>query len=133
MSEGIHIKDAMQKLIEFIEEYTVIFHNAPFDLTFITNALNNLDIELPRNFYSDNLQIAKTYLPNQKSYSLENLAKFLSVPIEVTHRALYDAKITAMVFSKIVEQNGEEINSKNKLHLFLQGKYRIKNFKNPIS
>ena len=78
--------DHLDFLKEKLEGCILVGHNVSFDIKFLTAA--GL---LMQNDYIDTLELVQFLLPTHHSYNLENLAVFLKLEAENTHRASDDA------------------------------------------
>ncbi len=87
-------KDDLKK---FLGKETLVGHNLGFDLEFLKNQGVNL-----KNSYLDSLEIAQTFVPLLPSHSLEFLAQEFEVLESASHRALADAKHSALVLAAIL-------------------------------
>lgn len=90
---------------DFIATYPLLGYNLPFDYGFLRK--QGLKLANPR---YDVLEIARLRLPRQirrgvrRSFKLEMVAKDLGIPVNVSHRALDDARTTMEVFKHLVEE-----------------------------
>ena len=127
--EGVSLREALEELFIFIGNYPVIFHNASFDLSFLVLSMQENKLELPHNYYYDNLFISRTYFSDRKSHSLGYLRKLYNIETGDSHRALSDAEATARVFMLSVSEKYEQLNSKKNFNAFLRYHRRIHKFK----
>ena len=127
--KGVPVKEALEGFVDFIQDYPLIFHNAPFDLSFLVLAFSEQKIELPKNTYYDNLFISRTHFPDRKSHSLHYLRKLLDIDTGEAHRALVDAEATAHVFMISLSQKHEQLQSKKTYNKFLRYHRKIHKFK----
>ncbi|RME89584.1 MAG: 3'-5' exonuclease, partial [Candidatus Hydrogenedentota bacterium] len=118
--KGVTLDNAIPKFLEFIDNDPLIFHNAPFDLSFLTLAIKETKHPLPTNLYYDHLWLSRQYFPKRQSHSLENIRTELNMSEEGAHRALYDAKATAEAFRVLLKQNIEKLTSEKKYNKFLR-------------
>ncbi len=128
-NEGVSLREALEKLFVFIGDYPVIFHNASFDLSFLVLSMNKEKIELPHNYYYDNLFISRTYFTDRKSHSLNYLRKLYNIETGNSHRALSDAEATARVFMLSLSEKYEQLNSKKRFNEFLRYHRKVHKFK----
>ena len=126
--KGVPIKQALKKFLVFIADEPLIFHNASFDISFLLFQMKQHRIKLPQNRYYDNLFISRTYFPERNSHSLENICMELGIEIEVSHRALSDAKTTAQVFTQSLLKKSNQISSKKKYNAFMRYHRRFDKF-----
>jgi DNA polymerase III epsilon subunit family exonuclease len=101
-------REAAQKFLEFAGDATIVAHNAGFDLGFIEAALNDHGATTGEPFrfaqdrYLDTWVLARESYPDQSdSFKLPDLARFLGVEVEMSHRALPDAEATASVLLRL--------------------------------
>ena len=92
------VEEVLPKLIEFINNNTLVIHNVDFDLSFINYYLKKLSLpQIPISQTIDTLSLAKTYFP-LSSHGLSALSKDLFLKVKPTHRALNDALATLELF-----------------------------------
>ena len=92
------IAQALPQFLNFINNSVLIAHNASFDMAFFDHELLCLNLQPITNHVIDTITLAKNTLQSMRSYSLENLAKDLSIKINRFHRALNDAKVCKEIF-----------------------------------
>mgnify|MGYP000051547906 CR=1 FL=1 len=98
VKEAPAIEEVLPKLIEFIDNNTLVIHNVDFDLSFINYYLKKLSLpQIPISQTIDTLSLAKTYFP-LSSHGLSALSKDLFLKAKPTHRALDDALATLELF-----------------------------------
>ena len=112
---GIELKDALEKLVNYINLYDVdkiVCHNTEFDLTILNRELVNLNIFFDKDIdeicTQRNEKICKfCNLPNSKWPKLLELAEKLNIIInkDKLHDASYDVEILQKCFTKLVETN----------------------------
>lgn len=91
--------------LAFIGSSTLIAHNAPFDISFISNELRLLGLPLSNPFQCT-LEISRHEFPELKSHKLENVAQHVlkEMPKGIKlHRASGDALLTAMIWQAITQ------------------------------
>ena len=103
LEEGYDIQDGMNKFVEFSKGYTLIAHNAKFDVGFLKYNSNQLGLEF-NNTYLDTLALAKVIFPDFKKYKLGAIASKLDIEVEVAHRALDDVDTTVKVFNVMIQK-----------------------------
>jgi DNA polymerase III epsilon subunit family exonuclease len=91
-------REAAEKLLAFVAGSPVVGHNIGFDLGFLDEALGE-----PGQFIAggcfDTLVIAREGYPDLESYKLGEIARFLGIEVETSHRGLADAETTAGILS----------------------------------
>jgi DNA polymerase III subunit epsilon len=100
-------------LLEFAAGSVLVAHNAPFDLRFLTAACAAMGLDWPGFEVLDTVRLARHLLaspqevPNRK---LATLATFFGAPVRPSHRALDDARATAVVLegllTRLADQEG---------------------------
>ncbi len=94
-------EDAMPKILEFIEDYPIVAHNAIFDYTFLNEAsLRTTGKELT-NTRIDSQQMFKEVYPDLESHGLEALTKKFNVDLTNHHRAMADTMGLALAYPKL--------------------------------
>jgi len=97
-------KDICHQVLTFIDNNTLVAHNAPFDLSFLSCdfARNSMTFEGWNAI--DTLKIAKSIFPGQR-HRLENLLKIYSIlPDGDLHRALTDTAALKKVFFEMLDE-----------------------------
>lgn len=92
-----------QQIVDFIGQDVILAHNAPFDLSFVTSALDrcNIDVDFQ---YIDTVQIARKAFPFLANHKLDTLVKELGIAREQTHRAMDDVHHTLAFFRIVYNQ-----------------------------
>ena len=100
------INDVFCELMLFMEEYPLVGHSVLSDFSFLKKAAVDLKLQFERQAV-DTLKIARKYLPNLESRSLESLCDHYQIPPS-PHRALEDAKATVLLYQKLLERYYQE-------------------------
>lgn len=100
------INDVFCELMLFMEEYPLVGHSVLSDFSFLKKAAVDLKLQFERQAV-DTLKIARKYLPNLESRSLESLCDHYQIPHR-PHRALEDAKATVLLYQKLLERYYQE-------------------------
>lgn len=113
--------EALQMFLSFCGDTPLIAHNAPFDMAFITAAVERA--KLKQRFTSiDTVPICRKLLPELKKHKLDAVAKHLEVGDFHHHRACDDADILAKIFIKLCEMmNQKGIQTIQQINLMLAG------------
>ncbi|MDH5718576.1 MAG: 3'-5' exonuclease [Spirochaetia bacterium] len=117
---GVSLHEGLENFLSFIETHAIIFHNAPFDLSFLTHSLNRVGRTLPDNLYFDNLYLSRKYFKTRASHSLSSLRELLDIDTGDHHRALSDAEATGLIFLETIKHYYEKINSHKKFRKFMR-------------
>ncbi|NQZ66000.1 MAG: PolC-type DNA polymerase III [Mycoplasmatales bacterium] len=96
--------EAILDIRDFLKGFTIVAHNANFDITFVNSKLVKYGYEEIKEPTIDSLVIARMTHPKQKKFRLENVAKRYSITYdtEVAHRADYDADVLARVWIRMI-------------------------------
>ena len=110
-------EDISKELEDFIDDLPIIGHNVMFDVDFI-----NKDKEVIKQEYiCDTYYLSRIFYYNMNSYKLVSLCSELEINVNVSHRALDDAKNSGFLFLKIVEQlNKIDLNVSHSLYKCLE-------------
>lgn len=97
------IEDVMPHFLNFIENYTLIAHNAKFDMEFIQDKLYKLGYKRISNKSIDTLLLSRQHirdLDNRrlKSYSLESLKDELDLWYGSQYKAIGDCRVCQGVY-----------------------------------
>jgi len=117
---GVTLEEGINKFLYFIETHPIVFHNAPFDLSFLTHSLKSIGEPLPNNLYFDNLYLSRKYFKKRPSHSLSSLRELLDIETGDHHRALSDAEATGLVFLETIKEFYDKINSHKKFRKFMR-------------
>ena len=94
------IEEALPEFMDFIKGSILVAHNARFDMSFIEENAEQLNI--PCDFTAvDTEGLSRFLVTGLGSYKLNVVAKALGVPLGNHHRAVDDAECTAMIFVKL--------------------------------
>ena len=116
---GQDLPIALNEFKEFIGSDSLVFHNAPFDLSFLKVGLESAKYPMLNNQYVDHLYLSRQYLKSRKSHSLENIKLELELEIG-SHRARDDAFITAKSMIFLLNEYADRLNSAKKFRSFLR-------------
>ena len=99
-----------KKFLDFINDDTIIIHNAEFDINFINKELQNCGFNKIKNFVVDTIKIAKKEFPGQ-AVNLDSLCKKLDVNNirQDFHGALLDATLLSKVYLKLTTGKQENL------------------------
>ena len=109
--------EVAKKVVEMTEGAIFVAHNVRFDYSFIKHAFDELGYTFTKKQLCT-VRLTRKAFPGLRSYSLGNLIKHFGIHVDARHRALDDAKATAIILDKILkhEENYEHIN-----HLINEG------------
>ena len=124
-------EDVAEEFLNFIEDSSIIAHNANFDVGFINHELEKISKPLiAKDRVVDTVVIARNRFPGQQ-VNLDALVKKLKVNSLVDrefHGALKDAKILTDVYLELqgINQMGLQLNEKKSEDLKLSGELNLK-------
>jgi len=97
----------LPSFLRFIEGATLVGHNLDFDISFLTYEAQLLGYAFPIDGL-DTIPLARRFLPGLRRFKLDLVAQHLNIYVANRHRALGDAKVTAAIFSKLLERAHEQ-------------------------
>ncbi len=103
---GLPIKKALQQIVAFVGDATLVAHNGQFDYGFLNEALKNNGMPILKNPVIDTLPLSRYMFPELKSHRLGACCKFLGVEYdeESAHRAVYDAEVLNGVWEAMLNR-----------------------------
>lgn len=96
------IAEVLPELFAFLGDYALLGHSVLFDFSFLKKAAVNERMTFERQGI-DTLKIARKYLKELESRSLESLCRHYSITHNA-HRALEDARATVALYRKLSEE-----------------------------
>ena len=97
------ILDVVNDLYTFLEDYPVVAHNAPFDVSFLKAAYQKAGVAAKIR-YIDTVRLAKQAYPGLLNYKLSTLIQELEIADMQSHRAMSDVYQTHVLFQKCKNQ-----------------------------
>ncbi|WP_144510287.1 exonuclease domain-containing protein [Bacillus sp. FJAT-22090] len=108
----------------FLENQTIIAHNASFDIGVLRDSLSRIHEEEPNFQYGCSYRIAKKVWPNLYNHKLSTVSNYLSISLR-HHDALEDARASALItleaMKKTKANSLQELFILNKLKLSSPG------------
>lgn len=94
-------------IFRMLQDRVFVAHNVNFDYSFLRHhlAASGFDLKSPK---LCTVRLAKKVFPALPSYSLGNLCRHFSIPVEGRHRAGGDALATVRLFDLFLAANGAE-------------------------
>lgn len=102
LSEAKSIQELMPELLDFLGDDVLLGHGVLFDFAFLKKAAVNERLPFEKQGI-DTLKIARKYLKDLESRRLGALCRHYGIPHNA-HRALEDARATAALYQKLVEE-----------------------------
>jgi DNA polymerase-3 subunit epsilon/ATP-dependent DNA helicase DinG len=88
------IEDILPKLVEFVGDSPIIAHNNELERGFLQTRYGIFK----NNVYLDTYEIAAVLLPRSVRYNLNSLTQDMAIVLDNAHRALDDARATALLY-----------------------------------
>ena len=117
LSHAPSLTSVLESFRLFLQDAIFVAHNVNFDYYFISDSLQKAGFGPLLNRRLDTIDLAKKCIQSPK-YGLSALMEHLGIVFENHHRALFDAKATAIVFNKALENVPEEIHYVEELIAF---------------
>ncbi|MGL5205305.1 MAG: PolC-type DNA polymerase III [Metamycoplasmataceae bacterium] len=106
VDEGFSEIEGITKILNFIQDYSLVAHNAIFDIGFLKEKMFKYNLGELTNQWIDTLSIARLLIENSKSYRLGIVCKKYSINYDtnVAHRADYDAEVLSLLWIKFINE-----------------------------
>lgn len=101
-SEGISLRQALDRFLAFIGNDMLVGHNISFDMEFLRAACRETERPMPANRCQDLLNLARRKVDGVANYKLETLAVHFGLP-PPAHRALADCQLVCALYRKLNE------------------------------
>ncbi len=98
--------EVAKDIIELTEGRTIVGHNVSFDYNFLRAEFREFDYNFERKTLCT-VKNSRRLIKGQPSYSLGKLTRALGLPHEMKHRALGDARATALLLDMLLEMEPE--------------------------
>jgi len=102
------VDDVLKRFYEWIGDDVLVAHNASFDMGFLNNGLQRINIDPLTNAVIDTLELARFLYPELGNHRLNTLCDHLDVELVQHHRAIYDAEATGYLFWKFLQELKEK-------------------------
>lgn len=102
LADAPKIEEVLPDLLTFLEDLPLLGHKILFDFSFLKKAAVDRKLTFDKEG-ADTLKLARRFLPELEHKNLGYLCEYYRIPIEA-HRALEDAKATALLYEKMKEQ-----------------------------
>ncbi len=96
--------EVAKRIIEITEDCIIVAHNAQFDNRILKTEFKRLGFDFKRETLCT-VELAKSLIPDQSSYSLGKLTKSLGIPVSSRHRAAGDAMATVTLFKLLLAKD----------------------------
>ena len=105
------IEQVLPQFLDFIKGSLLVAHNAPFDVSFLYQAIIDCKIADVEAFQVFDTLTESRKLIKARSYKLENLKKTLGISLR-SHDALNDCLITAVLYQKLLQLKMQQEDAK---------------------
>lgn len=102
------IRDTLPDFLKFINGAILVAHNADFDMAFLRNESARLGYQIDWPCFCT-LKMARHFLPDLDSKSLDTLAEHYDLTFEARHRSIGDCKVTHSVLLALLGHEAENI------------------------
>jgi DNA polymerase-3 subunit epsilon len=102
--------EVARQIVELTQGAVFVAHNARFDYGFLRHEFSRLGYTFSRRQLCT-VRLCRKVFPGLKSYSLENLIRTFEIPVDARHRALADARATAVLLERALakEESKEDV------------------------
>ena len=98
------LEEKIHEFRDFIDGAVGIAHHAPFDMGFITAAIDEFGLPWPNTYVLCSSLLSRSIFPESTDHRLQTLVNHLKIQGGQAHRALDDAKACLQVFVKCMEK-----------------------------
>ena len=99
-----HIESVLPEFLKFIDGSILMAHNAGFDKAFLKEEANRLGVDLDWSVFCS-LKLARKFLVDLESKSLDSLAEHYGLSFEARHRSIGDVKVTVAVIEQLFKND----------------------------
>lgn len=111
--------EVARHIVELTENAIFVAHNVRFDYSFVREEFRRLGYTYSRKQLCT-VHLARKTWPGLSSYSLDSLIRHLRIPVAQRHRALDDARATAVLFEQMLGEQVGQSAAKRFIHLGLR-------------
>ncbi len=102
------INEVFERFKIWMEECTLVAHNASFDMGFLNVGFKRLGYGKVMNPVIDTLELGRLLYPTFKNHRLNTLCKKFDIDLTQHHRAIYDAEATGYLLMKMLKDSIEK-------------------------
>jgi DNA polymerase III epsilon subunit len=97
------IREVLPDFIDYIKDYPLVAHNAPFDTGFLKYFSAQLGLTMRNNRLIDTIDLSKKLFRNERHHNLDAVLKRLDIAIDSNerHSAQKDAYFTSLAYIKM--------------------------------
>ena len=110
VAEAPLFHEIARQVVEMPQGAVFVAHNARFDYGFLRHEFSRLGYTFSRRQLCT-VRLCRKVFPGLPSYSLENLIRTFGIPVDARHRALADARATAVLLERALakEETKEDV------------------------
>ena len=108
VKDAPRFEEVADQIYELLSRHIFVAHNVNFDYSFIKNQFQELGVQLNCKKLCT-IRLGRKIFPGLKSYSLGHLCNYLGIINQAQHRALGDARATAMFMDRLIENGQDQI------------------------
>ncbi len=131
VSDAPSFEEIGDELWDLLDGRVFVAHSVNFDFGFIREAFLNIGKDL-KSLKLCTVRLSRKAFPGLSSYSLGRLCENQKIPILARHRAMGDARATAILFDRIIKENQEVVFSsmkRNSGEAFLPPNFPLSKFR----
>ena len=107
VENGMPLSKALSRMWSLTDGRVFTAHNARFDISFLEAESNRVGINRVVNDFVDTLALARRAdIDRTRKHSLQALCEHYGITVERAHEAMSDAKATASVLVKLIDELG---------------------------
>lgn len=107
LEEAPRFIDVVRTLETLTQDRIVVAHNVRFDMTALEHEFARTGLVFDRPTLCTE-RLARQLTPHLPHYNLGSLCRYFGIEFRAAHRALSDAEATAGLFSRLLDEFGEE-------------------------
>lgn len=109
VENGMPLRSALSRIWSLTDGRVFTAHNAKFDISFLEAESERVGMKRQVDNYLDTLALARRAdSDRQRKHSLQALCEHYGVTVERAHEAMSDAKATATILMKLIDELGVE-------------------------
>jgi CRISPR-associated protein Cas2 len=101
--EGIPIKKALGRFLDFCKELTLVGHNVGFDIGFLQKACADNGYPAIKNKSVDTMRLSRKKIDDISGYGLKAVSEYFGIECETAHRAYDDCVTAYRIYEKLKE------------------------------
>ena len=126
VKDAPYFRQIAKDLHEFLGDSVLMAHNANFDINFLYDSFEDLNLILSNDFV-DTLRLARILVKDSENHKLKTLAKHFNISLP-SHRAEVDVDTTKILYSNLIDLNTE---NPDKVKNFLKGQKKSNGYYPP--